>query len=1120
MTTHVTSVSSEDLFDTSSEGSQDEDASNLDDCHSQRKESRAKPEASSSAVSATERITHSKPTVGLQIEACDKEGIWSLARIVQVQKKKPRSRRQLIKISYLGWGSEWDELVDFSDSKRIAKPGTHTMRFKCMVNLLTGFVSGKCTEWPCVVNVRTPSSLASKAQNEFAQESLRLEQKIFIEPYGMKYLPHEIASSNVYGGRWVNIQSVSEWESLSGVEKKNSKKLANNFYSAYQIALKDDLPNLPENTFTVGTLANKNIRLKSTKPNKTAKSSETSKRSVKSSEPFNAHCRELGKTKKRKRSLLEKSESEKDVTLLVASGKSADGYDANKKPRIEKSSSRKKNSTKSSAITEQTNSHSKKAVASMRRKERDQATEITAISKKSHSGSESGKCDIVRDEANESQMPNINPGRTKLTNENTKKLQNRSGIGQIPRKKRKSNYCKQTDSRPVRTEDAKIPKTAGNDDDAKPDQNKDYLSLLLESDNAKADLSLKGKSSNSIRQQMHLQNPNMFRIPKKHSLAKESSAEVKSKVTVSKQSDAVPKPAEILTKKTNDGAEKKEKLRMMVRSLKERVSKRAPLPDPNDKETRVQQPHATSKTANKPKTSDKLPCKNRRKKSVSDSNSQLDPKGDNIACNGNKPAIDDPKICLEAKGPKPNCIGFERGTQDNKCGLTLWLQKLNEASKPESDPNQCHKKQVSNDTRMLQQNQCRDEAVIAVASNGSNGTFHTELESNIKANKKQESNPECASIDNEKDDRKFSQPIKESTNSGNDKFVHQSNFRDKVSPPSDDSYMSISPSSSAMSISSQSDASTSVSATNAHIQNKATNYPTISDVHFAEEHCEKTGARGRTNKNVQSQETARNVKGIEEMIVDHASPSSESSGCKNVCPKVIAKKTKKKKDANCITTSTMNETPSLSEESKGEDDSNEANQKSAKPNRKSAKPKQRSSKKRTGTTVNETVLMAVMRCQEMMDSSEPVEKNLLLDSPPKQSQRKSSIENDSQGGKAGLKCGDSKKPKHFSDIGKKQSQAQAQEVNEAKHSNNTEKVNVEHVLSVNKVKQIQPVLQQKQIQPVVEQKKVHPPTMTHAQIFAQLKAQRREAKSKVIRRRTLRKGLKKGRSSQRLVPHT
>ena len=198
------------------------------------------------------------PFVGMLVDACDQEYIWSSARIVRVYKKKMD-----IIIRYTGWGEEWDENISRFDERRLAKHGTYTMQFKCMVDLFgTSKSSTKSPLWPCIVHVRLPSPLEPLEEYESAEDGLRLENNIFIVPYGknMNYLPREITSTQVNSGRWVNINSVHKRD-YGYTGKKKSSKMKNNFYLAYKLACKDDtIPEMTDDIFEEGTLIREKYR--------------------------------------------------------------------------------------------------------------------------------------------------------------------------------------------------------------------------------------------------------------------------------------------------------------------------------------------------------------------------------------------------------------------------------------------------------------------------------------------------------------------------------------------------------------------------------------------------------------------------------------------------------------------------------------------------------------------------------------------------------------------------------------------------------------------------------------------------------------------------------------------
>ena len=119
-----------------------------------------------------------QPKVGMRLEICDSDNIWSTAKIVKIQtsknKNKSGNKKQRIKSSsfassissqnivlrYEGWGSEWDETLTFENNPRLAECGSYTKQLKCMVDLFPRR-DKKSSLWPCIVNVRNPSPLVS-----------------------------------------------------------------------------------------------------------------------------------------------------------------------------------------------------------------------------------------------------------------------------------------------------------------------------------------------------------------------------------------------------------------------------------------------------------------------------------------------------------------------------------------------------------------------------------------------------------------------------------------------------------------------------------------------------------------------------------------------------------------------------------------------------------------------------------------------------------------------------------------------------------------------------------------------------------------------------------------------
>lgn len=1252
-------MKSEDLFDTSSEGSNGDDEILHDDGsgkpeeyksttkqmlvpkkNEKKKSSKSKSSSSLPDAAMINGISKNKPSVGLHVEACDKEGIWSLARIVEVKKKSKKKKNfHQVKISYDGWGSEWDELVDFYNVKRIALPGTYTVRFKCMAHLLDGHVSGKCTEWPCVVNVRTPTILAGKAQFEFAEESLRLEQNIFIEPYGMKYLPQEISASSVNGGRWVNIETISEWGNPSDIESKHSKKLANNFYSAFKMASNDDLPKLPGDAFAIGTLLQKKFRTKFTKLKKENKEKTGKvKKSIAVNEGSGDQQPEK-RQKKKKRSQVEMSDSEKDITTQNVKSKAHE----NKKSRTEKSMARKSNANKTPSRMNESNDRTENETVSKKRKLRDRSEKKIPSIPKGKDASKHGERDYLSSEthlesSNKSPMEEncngkmassspvklkrkksrdesgkgtaqINDSKTNTQNRGhpKEKRQGKAEITAIPRKKRRIETEK---------ENLKALKNLGDRDTGKPHQDMDYLSLLLNTDDVKTDL-VEKKATNSIRQKMQLKNPNMFRIPKKHNPNKELTAE-KSNMAGSKEralsskyvplndTDKVQKDEKLSTSGSTTGtkkSEKQEKLRMMVRSLKERVSKRAPLPEVNARDKKVKQSRSETNSSNKkPKSSVALSSSRRSKKKLDSDKPHANLKDNSVEKCINRPIIYDPLLWIQARGPKTDSIGFGGRTSS---GLTMWLKAINLSEdkshsnlrfekipssntssfkepvlkdahpdqKPESNIDPKHKMSVTNDTS-------NQSSICTIVSNESRATFHAALETNAEC-----SNPDSPRKSITEDAGNTPDYIEEPMNVGNDKSGVQNDFQGIVSLPegsasmsisSSNSCMSISISNSGMSVCNQSKASTISTVIDSvdeqesghksmtsllidkggnkeNTQKASKEHQIVGKSHDKKQKTKniapsdeqalspkntnselpdsgvinakvpsmKTGKPSQRNNDSHCQESLKTTSGSQEIVVNANPPSSDSSLDTSSSMKNIRTKQKDKALVNAAIV--VNETPSLSEESKEDD-------KKSKKDKKSRSTTQSNqtfshgniSQKHTSAPENETVLMAVMRCRKMMNADE-LTNNSDMDSPiiDKKIQNLDTLVCDSSPSKqevrqSGSECDDKAKSQMNEKYTKKST---SQPIN----TSNNEHIVHDLMIPSFSQKQAEPTKAKKLMkQPLlsIDKKQSKTPTMTHAQIFAQLKAKRREAKNKMDRRRTVRKGSKKAHIPPRILSDT
>ena len=232
--------------------------------------------------------------VGDVVEVCDNENIWSSATIVRIAKKSKKSKQKKrgvrddddiirdgdkrnssidsIKVRYDGWSKQWDDTIhDIQDTTKIVPWGTYTHRFKCMValfdppasdhgqSLMTSRISRTSTKskygnsqidfpdyhWPCIINIRTPTPFISLDQYKAAENELRHETNVYVEPYGYFYkdmqkrknntrnnIPINHSSSSSYknrsyvaisshtrGGRWVSVQSIHKFPAY-GIQKK------------------------------------------------------------------------------------------------------------------------------------------------------------------------------------------------------------------------------------------------------------------------------------------------------------------------------------------------------------------------------------------------------------------------------------------------------------------------------------------------------------------------------------------------------------------------------------------------------------------------------------------------------------------------------------------------------------------------------------------------------------------------------------------------------------------------------------------------------------------------------------------------------------------------------------
>ena len=192
----------------------------------------------------------------MPIELCDKEYIWSSGYIVKVRggEENPECT-----IRYTGWDSAWDEVLSWKNKKRLARINYFTKRALCLVELIS--TKTKKGLWPCIVHFRMPNPKCNDEDRKQAESSLRAEQNVFLEPYGVeeKYLPKYVMEKIQNGGIWLSSKKVKQWKDLDSISFRYK-----NFKEAYDLALQDDrmTHSCPSNAFESGSLLNRMYRVK------------------------------------------------------------------------------------------------------------------------------------------------------------------------------------------------------------------------------------------------------------------------------------------------------------------------------------------------------------------------------------------------------------------------------------------------------------------------------------------------------------------------------------------------------------------------------------------------------------------------------------------------------------------------------------------------------------------------------------------------------------------------------------------------------------------------------------------------------------------------------------------
>jgi hypothetical protein len=154
----------------------------------------------------------------------------------------------MVTVAYDGWGRIYDEKLEWPN-ERLAKLYTYSKKVKCFADLLRapktkplkhlrdtlpkGAHKGYCTSWPCSVEFRMPHP----GNPGPGENGLRLEERIFVQPYGVDLLPESARALILEdGGTWLHHSRLRQWKddlNMLGV------LLTPNMLKAYQIGKND-----------------------------------------------------------------------------------------------------------------------------------------------------------------------------------------------------------------------------------------------------------------------------------------------------------------------------------------------------------------------------------------------------------------------------------------------------------------------------------------------------------------------------------------------------------------------------------------------------------------------------------------------------------------------------------------------------------------------------------------------------------------------------------------------------------------------------------------------------------------------------------------------------------------
>ena len=212
-----------------------------------------------------------EPEVGMEIDFRDPDYIWSSGRIVGVKSTPKSKAAKQVTVQYDGWPPDWNEVVTWP-SVRIAKLFTYTKRVRCFAEGIipkkappkkkdlegTGQKVVTCTLWPCTVRFRMPHP----AHRARAEELLRLEPNVFVQPYAPETLPQDILCTiENNNGAWLHNGRLRLWKNENALVMLGT--LHPSFEFAYKLGQDDTSTpgKLPFRAMEVGSLLNSAYRV-------------------------------------------------------------------------------------------------------------------------------------------------------------------------------------------------------------------------------------------------------------------------------------------------------------------------------------------------------------------------------------------------------------------------------------------------------------------------------------------------------------------------------------------------------------------------------------------------------------------------------------------------------------------------------------------------------------------------------------------------------------------------------------------------------------------------------------------------------------------------------------------